>query len=82
MRVGAPPIKYPCFYGIDFPDEKKLIANNMEIEEIRQFLKLDSLEFITVDNLFTISKNKEFCVACFTGDYPIDVKSYHRDILI
>ena len=81
MRVGAPPIKHACFYGIDFPDEKQLIANRMKVEEIRQFLKLDSLDFITIDNLLTITKDREFCDACFTGNYPIKVENYNKKIL-
>ncbi|BBM89386.1 amidophosphoribosyltransferase [Spirochaetota bacterium] len=79
MRVAAPPIKHGCHYGIDFPDNKELIANNKTIDQIKTHLGLDSLAYLSIESLLKASthKNNSFCTACFTGDYPtpIDVNA-------
>lgn len=75
MRVSCPPLISPCFYGIDFPTKKELIASNHSIEEIRQFIGVDSLEYLSLDgmlNSMMLAKD-EFCTACFTGDYPTTI---------
>jgi len=73
MRVSCPPIMHPCFYGIDFPTRKELIACNNSIEEIRAFLEVDSLGFISVEGLLSaVSGPKtDYCTACYTGKYPL-----------
>ncbi|MDP2943200.1 MAG: amidophosphoribosyltransferase [Candidatus Omnitrophota bacterium] len=72
MRISCPPIKYPCFYGIDFPTRKELIAANNSIEEIRKFLGVTSLGYLSVEGLLScVSCPKDYCTACFTGDYPV-----------
>jgi amidophosphoribosyltransferase len=72
MRVSCPPLISPCFYGIDFPTAKELIAANHSIEEIRQFLGVDSLRYISLDGMLgsMMLPKEEFCTACFTGNYP------------
>ncbi len=73
MRVTCPPIKNPCFYGIDFPTKKELIASNKEIEEIGDFIGLDGLEYLSLEGMLKamlLPKN-EFCTACFSGEYPV-----------
>ncbi len=74
MRISCPPIKFPCFYGIDFPTRKELIASTHTVEEIRKFLGVESLGYLSVEGLLdSISFPKEnYCTACFTGNYPID----------
>lgn len=72
MRISCPPIKHPCFYGIDFPTRKELIAANNSIEEIRKFLGVTTLGYLSVDGLLScVTCPKNYCTACFTGDYPV-----------
>ncbi|MDD5495594.1 MAG: amidophosphoribosyltransferase [Candidatus Omnitrophica bacterium] len=72
MRVSCPPLISPCFYGIDFPTKKELIASSHKIEEIRQFIGLDSLEYLSIEGMLNsmLLPKEEFCTACFSGDYP------------
>ena len=76
IRISSPPIKHPCFYGLDFPDEKDLIANNMSIEEMRKFLGVDSLRYLSLDGMLSASDldPNYFCNACFSGNYPIAIE--------
>ncbi|MFC1808265.1 amidophosphoribosyltransferase [Candidatus Omnitrophota bacterium] len=72
MRVSCPPIISPCFYGIDFPTKKELIASNKTVEQIRKFIGLDSLKYLSVEGMLKamlLPKN-DFCTACFTSKYP------------
>jgi amidophosphoribosyltransferase len=73
LRVSCPPHRFPCFYGIDFPDKKDLIANQMTRAEIAKFLCVDSIGYLDVDGMIraTGCKPEEFCTACFTGTYPV-----------
>ena len=75
MRISSPPIKHPCFYGIDFGDPDELIANKMNVEEIRARLGVDSLHYITIDGMVesTGFPREDFCLACFNNDYPIPI---------
>jgi len=83
MRISCPPIKHPCFYGIDFPDPKKLIANNMTLTEARKYLNLDSLHYISLEGMLEAAGTKnKFCNACFTGHYPTRINSHlHKEAL-
>ncbi|MCX5678111.1 MAG: amidophosphoribosyltransferase [Candidatus Omnitrophica bacterium] len=75
MRVSCPPLISPCFYGIDFPTKKELIASSHSVEEIREFIGVDSLKFISLEGMLssmTLPK-EEFCTACFTGNYPTTI---------
>ena len=70
MRISSPPITHPCFYGIDTPEKDKLIAHNNSIEEIAKLIRVDSLQFISIEGLYKAVKNKKnYCDACFTGNY-------------
>ncbi|GAB4339374.1 MAG: amidophosphoribosyltransferase [Calditrichia bacterium] len=72
LRIGSPPVKWPCFYGIDTPTREELIANTMSLEEIRNYLGADSLNYLELEDLRTCLKRPEnFCYACFNGNYPI-----------
>jgi amidophosphoribosyltransferase len=75
MRVSCPPIRFPCFYGIDFPTSQELIANNRTLEQIRDFLEVDSLGYMSLEGLLSCaSKSAEnYCTACWTGRYKIPV---------
>lgn len=84
MVVSCPPTRHACYYGIDFPTESQLIAGNKEIEEIAEYLGLDSLHYLSLDGLVeaTGMPRENFCLACFNGDYPITPdKSFSKDAL-
>jgi amidophosphoribosyltransferase len=76
MRVCAPPIRYPCFFGVDMASRWELIAANKSLDEVRQFIGADSLGYISHEGLVkSVGLPREsFCMACFTGDYPIPVQ--------
>lgn len=76
MRISCPPIKHPCFYGIDFPTSQELIAGDMSVEEVCRFIEADSLGYLSLDALFkpfAKSQTENFCSACFNGQYPTDI---------
>ena len=75
MRISSPPITHPCFYGIDTPTRKELIASTHRIEEIRKYLRVDTLHYLSHEGLVSAADGKaeEFCLACFTGKYPISL---------
>lgn len=77
MRISSPPITHPDFYGIDTPNEEKLLAANYDIEGMRKFMGADSLAFISVDGIYRAMGHKarnnekpQYTDHCFTGDYP------------
>jgi len=76
VRVSSPPIISPCYYGMDFPSKKELIANNRSVDEICKFLGCDSLHYLSLEGLLNSVEpsNGGFCTACFTGKYPIPVE--------
>ena len=83
MRISCPPIKSPCFYGIDFPSKKELIAANHSVEEIANFIKVDSLAYISLEGMLSVMKNsKEFCHACFTGECPEQIPNNKSKYLL
>ena len=74
MRIASPPVKYPCFYGIDTPKRKELLANKLTTTEMCDFLKANSLAFLSEDELIgvmtKVSKEKSgWCTSCFSGNY-------------
>ncbi len=74
MRISCPPIKSPCFYGIDFPSAEELIAANKTVKEIAEFIQVDSLEYLSREGMLSVVKNAgNFCDACFTGKYPVRI---------
>ncbi len=75
MRISSPPIMGPCFYGIDTPEKRELIASRMSVEAIRQYLETESLQYLSLDGMLkaTGKDPKDFCTACFTTRYPIPV---------
>ena len=75
VRISSPPVKWPCFYGIDFASRAELIAAGLEIEEIRRSIGADSLGYVSLEGLVeatTLAEDK-LCKACFDGVYPIPV---------
>ncbi len=80
MAVSCPPHRYPCFYGIDFPTRKELIAATHSVEEINKFLGLDSLHYLSLEGLLRAINldSAGFCLACFTGEYPVSFTEGHH----
>jgi amidophosphoribosyltransferase len=76
MRVSSPPVLGPCFYGIDTPTKQELIGFRLTVEKIRQFLKADTLKYLSLDGMLKAAgKNpSDFCTACFTDKYPIPIR--------
>jgi amidophosphoribosyltransferase len=75
MRVSCPPHRFACHYGIDFPDPEKLIANQLPMDEICKYLGVDSLGYLDVEGMVRATGKpvNQFCLACFTGNYPLPV---------
>lgn len=73
VRISSPPIISPCFYGIDTPTKEELIAANLSVQEIREFLGVESLAYLSLEGLKRCVRGHEdeFCYACFTGCYPV-----------
>ena len=79
FRIASPPTAWPCFYGVDTPERSKLLAANMTEEEMRVWIGVDSLKFISLDGLYRAAGEEngrdarapKFCDACFSGEYPV-----------
>jgi amidophosphoribosyltransferase len=75
VRISAPPVQWPCFYGIDFATRAELIANGLEIDGIRRSIGADTLGYVSMDSLIqaTEQPKSRLCMACFDGNYPIEL---------
>ena len=89
FRIASPPTTHSCFYGVDTPNREDLLAHGMDVEEMRRFIDADSLAFVSMNGLYRAmgegardKQRPQFCDACFSGDYPIelaDVSGGRRD---
>lgn len=84
LRISCPPICHPCYYGIDFPDRKDLIAAQTSVEEIAKKLEVDSLAYLSIEGLRKAAGEnpQNFCYACFSGNYPVSVPNDEQGKLI
>ncbi|UCC21449.1 MAG: amidophosphoribosyltransferase [Planctomycetota bacterium] len=75
MRVSCPALRYPCFYGVDFPTKKELLANNLDLEQIKEFLEVDSIGYMSLEGLLSCADlpADHYCTACWSGQYRIPV---------
>ena len=75
LRVASPPIRHPCHYGIDFPDPTKLAATGRTVEQVRQYLEVDSLQYLSIEGMLSCVQgdNADYCTACFSGEYPTEL---------
>jgi len=77
LRISCPPTVSPCFYGVDTPTKRELIAANQSVEEIRQFIGCDTLAYLSIEKLAQAvadtGAERRFCYACYTGKYPTDL---------
>ncbi len=79
LRIGSPPVRFSCFYGIDTPTRQELIANNMTLDQIREYVGADSLKYLKIEDLRNcVNQPNHFCYACFTGQYPVPKHAYLR----
>ena len=77
VRVSSPPIRWPCFYGIDMSTREELIAASHSVEEIREFIGANSLEYLSVEGMLKVVPTPaDMCTCCFTGDYPTPVPEH------
>lgn len=76
VRIPCPPIKFPCFFGIDFPKKEELIAHQHSIEEIEKLIGADSLRYLSLEKMLETAGSFNFCSACFSGKYPFKVKNF------
>ncbi len=76
FRVSCPPIISPCFYGIDMPTKEELIASSKSVEQIRKFLDVDTLGYLSLPGMLSMHSlnGRDFCVACFSGKYPTKIE--------
>ncbi len=71
FRVASPPVRHPCYYGIDMPTREELIAANLSVDEIREHLGVDSLGYLSLEGLLgCLNHERTFCTCCFSGVYP------------
>jgi amidophosphoribosyltransferase len=75
VRIASPPVRWPCFYGIDFASRAELIANAGDVDAVRRSIGADSLGYASMDALIGASEQprNRLCTACFTGEYPIPI---------
>ncbi|HEV7298963.1 MAG TPA: amidophosphoribosyltransferase [Tepidisphaeraceae bacterium] len=75
LRVSCPPIRHPCFYGIDFPTSTELIAHERTVDEIAAFLEVDSLAYLSLDGMLSVMNRdkQQYCTACWSGHYKIPI---------
>lgn len=75
LRISSPPIRHPCYFGVDFASKDQLVANGRTVEEIRQFLGVDSLHFLSLEGLLSVARHNpsDYCTGCFSGEYRVDI---------
>jgi amidophosphoribosyltransferase len=80
VRISSPPIHWPCYYGIDTPTRKELIASSHRVDEIQRYLGADSLGYLSLDGMLkaTGAEPDQFCHACFSGQYKVGFDSKDR----
>jgi amidophosphoribosyltransferase len=90
FRIASPPTTHSCFYGVDTPNKQDLLAHKLDLEGMRNFIKADSLAFVSIGGLYRATGEArrnagipQFCDACFSGDYPIeptDTSEFRRQL--
>jgi amidophosphoribosyltransferase len=80
VRIASPPVRWPCFYGIDFASRAELVASGLDTEGVRRSIGADTLAYVSVDNMVAASEQprSRLCCACFDGDYPIPLPEEAR----
>ncbi len=79
MRISSPPTTWPCYYGVDTPTRRELIASSHTVEEVRRYVAADSLAYLSLKGLLAaVGKDDGYCAACWTGRYPVDFPGQAR----
>ena len=80
VRIASPPVRWPCFYGIDFASRAELIANGLDVDGVRASINADSLGYVSEQGLIAATEQprERLCTACFTGTYPIELPTEDR----
>jgi amidophosphoribosyltransferase len=80
FRVASPPVRYPCYYGIDFSTYEELLANKTEsLDEIAKYVGVETIAYVSVDGLFeSMSLKSDYCKACFDGEYPTHISTFSK----
>ena len=78
LRISCPPIRHPCYFGVDFPDREQLVAHGRDVEQIRALLNVDSVGYLSIEGMLEVVGTAEvpgshYCAACFSGRYPIEL---------
>lgn len=81
LRISCPPIRHPCFFGVDFAERSQLVATGRSVEDIRAFLGVDSLHYLSLEGLLSCMNHPapDYCTACFSGDYRLDPEHPQSD---
>ncbi len=84
LRVSSPPYRWPCFYGLDTGRRSELLAADMSVGEIAEYLQVDSLAYLDLDRLVAATgvAAQSFCDACFTGSYPVPVPDQDTKLVL
>lgn len=84
LRISCPPIRHPCYFGVDFATRAQLVAHERSVEQIRELLGVDSLHYLTLDGLLRCMNRpaEHYCTACWSGDYRLDPEHPESDIVI
>ncbi|MFO7654155.1 MAG: amidophosphoribosyltransferase [Candidatus Krumholzibacteriia bacterium] len=81
LRIASPPVTNPCYYGIDTPVRKELIASSHTVDEIATYLRVDSLRYLSLAGMLEATgEGDRYCAACFTGDYPVPFGDLEKDV--
>ena len=77
MRISSPPIRHPCFMGVDMATYDELIAHRLSVPEIQREIGADSLGYLSIEGMIRAVRRSlsQFCAACFTGDYPFEQRA-------
>ncbi|MEK6703535.1 MAG: amidophosphoribosyltransferase [Planctomycetota bacterium] len=83
LRISCPPIRHPCYFGVDFATRDQLIAHKRSVPEIREYLGVDSLHYLSLDGLLSCMDRKpdRYCTACYSGEYRLDIDHPRTDIV-
>jgi len=75
MRISCPPIRFPCFYGVDFPTKEELLANERDLDQIRDFLEVDTVGYMSLEGMLACASAPpdHYCTACWSGQYRVPV---------
>jgi amidophosphoribosyltransferase len=81
FRIASPPVRFPCFYGIDMPTKGELMGSRLPVPEIAKKLEVDSLGYLSLEGMVdAVAEGQPYCTACFSGDYPAPLVDVERGL--